>query len=346
MKTETAVLRDTTQPLSIEELDVPQLKPGQVLVKISYSGVCHTQLSECRGRRGPDAFLPHCLGHEGSGIVVDVGPSVTKVKNGQRVLLSWMKGSGADVPGTIYGSALGNVNSGAITTFGRFSVISENRLTVLPDTISLKDAALLGCAVPTGIGAVMNTAQAQSGQSVVVFGAGGIGLCAVVGAAIAGCDPIVAVDVNPVKLTAATQVGATHTINAGDPDFVTNLKQITKSGFDVAVEATGRKEPMELALQVVRNQGGRAVILGNAVFGEKISIDPREFNAGKQLRGSWGGDNNPDRDFPKYFDYLQAGKLQLAPFQASVYSLSQVNQALDDLESGKVVRPLLDMETN
>src|SRR5438552_12174900 len=133
MKTTAAVLVELGRPLEVADLDVPALRPGQILVEVAFSGVCHTQILEARGHRGEDRFLPHCLGHEGSGTVRETGPGVSKVKPGERVILSWIKGSGADVPGTVYGWNGRKVNAGGITTFATLSVISENRLTPLPD---------------------------------------------------------------------------------------------------------------------------------------------------------------------------------------------------------------------
>ena len=159
MKTTAAVLVELGRPLEVADLDVPALKPGQVLVEVAFCGVCHTQLLEVRGHRGEDRYLPHCLGHEGSGIVRDISPGVAKVKPGYSVILSWIKGSGADVPGSAYGWNGRTVNAGAITTFATYSVISENRLTPLPAGTLLRHAALIGCAVPTGAGVVFNTAQ-------------------------------------------------------------------------------------------------------------------------------------------------------------------------------------------
>ena len=190
MKTTAAVLVELGKPLILAELDIPVLKPGQVLVEIAFSGICHTQVLECRGHRGDDPYLPHCLGHEGSGIVCDIGGGVTKVKVGERIILSWIKGSGADVPGTLYGWNSRSVNAGAITTFSRHAVVSENRLTPLPQNIAMRDATMLGCAVPTGLGTVFNTAQPRPGQGMAVFGMGGIGSFVLMGAIIAGCVPI------------------------------------------------------------------------------------------------------------------------------------------------------------
>src|SRR4051794_32144375 len=214
MKTTAAVLVEPGRPLELADLDIPALKPGQVLVEVAFCGVCHTQILEARGHRGRDPYLPHCLGHEGSGTVRECGPGVTKVKPGDRVILSWIKGSGADVPGTVYDWNGRAVNAGGITTFATHSVISENRLTVVPDGMDMRLAALVGCAVPTGAGVVFNTAQPRPGQSLVVFGVGGIGSCAVAAAALAGCVPVIAVDVNGDKLALAKQLGATHTVNA------------------------------------------------------------------------------------------------------------------------------------
>ena len=346
MKTLAAVLVETGKPLVLEEIEIPALMKGQVLVEITFSGVCHTQLGEVRGKRGADKYLPHCLGHEGSGVVVETGPGVTKVKSGDRVLLSWMKGSGADVPGAIYKSSRGSINSGSITTFSKYSVISENRVSPLPDGITAREATIFGCAVPTGMGAVINTAQARAGQSAVIFGAGGIGLCAVAGAVIAGCSKVVAVDIKPNKLAVAKSMGATHCVESNGNDLLAELKNISEGGFDIAIEASGQTEPMAQALAAVRDRGGVAVVLGNARFGERLMIDPRELNHGKQLRGSWGGDNKPDQDFPRYFGLYASGKLKLDPLLARTYSLEQINESMNDLENGDVVRPIIDRALN
>jgi S-(hydroxymethyl)glutathione dehydrogenase/alcohol dehydrogenase len=344
VKTIAAVLVETGKPLVLAELDIPALKPGQVLVEIKFSGVCHTQVMECRGHRGEDRYLPHCLGHEGSGIVCDPGPGVTKVRSGDRVILSWIKGSGADVPGTVYRWDSRNVNSGAITTFSRYSVISENRLTVVSGDLPMRNVALLGCAVPTGVGAVINTAKPNPGQNLAVFGTGGIGLCAVAGAAIAGCSPIIAIDTLQHKLKLASQMGATHVINAAEVNPVEELNRICPGGIDFAIEASGYTSVMMQALLSVRNQGGIVVVVGNAREGERLALDPKQLNMGKQLRGTWGGDNWPDRDFPRYCELLSIGKLNLQPLSSRIYHLSEINQAIDDLETGAAIRPLIDME--
>jgi len=344
MKTTAAVLVDTGKPLELADLDVPALKPGQVLVQIAYSGVCHTQLLEARGYRGEDRYLPHCLGHEGSGRVDKIGPGVTKCRPGDCVILSWIKGSGADAAGTVYDWNGRKVNAGGVTTFARHSVVSENRLTVIPHRIPLREAALLGCAVPTGVGAVFNTARPRPAQSMVVFGVGGIGLCSVAAAAMLSLTPIIAVDVSAERLKLAGQMGASHGVDAASADPLEEIERICPGGADFAIEASGRTDVMIQALAAVRSQGGTAVVVGNARHGQRIELDPQQLNQGKRLLGTWGGDNWPDRDFPRYCQLLAADKLDLSPLLAEDYRLAEINHALDDLEARRAARPIVKME--
>lgn len=343
MKTTAAVLVELGKPLELADLEIPVLKPGQCLIEIAFSGVCHTQVGEVRGHRGEDKFLPHCLGHEGSGYVREVGAGVTKVKPGDAVILSWIKASGMDVPGSVYDWNGRKVNAGGITTFANHAVIAENRLTVIPEGLSLRHAALIGCAVPTGAGVVFNTAQPRPGQSVVVFGVGGIGNCAVAAASASGCVPVIAVDINPDKLELAKKFGATHVIDSKKSDAVAEIQKIVKGGVDFAIEATGVPAVMRAALSCVRQQGGTAVVIGNARFGDKLEFDPRELNMGKRLFGTWGGDNVPDRDYPRYARLMASGKLNLEPLLSKSYALTEVNSAIDDLEQGRAARPLIQM---
>lgn len=342
MKTLAAILVETKKPLIIDEIEIPSLKPGQVLVEIKYSGVCHTQLLETRGHRGEDAFLPHLLGHEGSGIVLELGANVSKVNKGDNVILSWMKGSGANVFSTSYNWKNKIVNAGAITTFNKYAVISENRLTKFPDNFPLKEAALIGCALPTGLGTIFNTAKPSPGESMAIFGCGGIGLSALLGAKLSGCAPIIAIDIFPEKLQLAKKMGASHIIDASSSNTLEELKKI--GTIDYAIDCSGNINAMNQALLAVRAQGGCAVIVGNAHYGNKLSIDPKEFNLGKKILGTWGGDNNPDIHFHRYINILKHHKVDLFPFTSNVYRLEEINKALDDLESGKVVRPIIDMQ--
>jgi len=340
-----AVLFELDRPLKIVDLIIPNLKPGQVLVDIEYSGVCHTQLNEVRGLKGEDRFLPHTLGHEGSGVVLEIGKGVEKVKPGDHVVLSWLKGCGADIPATTYMSNGEEINSGAISSFMQKAVISENRLTAIPKEMPLKLAALLGCAVPTGAGVVFNTAKLEVNQTIAIFGAGGIGMSALLAASSVGAAKIIVVDIVENKLLKAMELGATHVINASLVNPLSEIRRLTNmQGVDVSMECTGKVSVMNDAYEAARGGGGICIIAGNPPRGEMMSVNPFSLIGGKKLVGTWGGESNIDLDIPRYINMFLSGELALQNMGTSEYSLEEVNDALNDLESGSIVRAILRMK--
>ncbi len=342
MKTQAALLVQTGQPLVLADIETPAPKPGQVLVEVAYSGACGTQVMEWRGDKGEDKWVPHCLGHEGTGTVVVAGSAVTKVKVGDKVVLSWIKGTGIEAGGAVYDWDGKKVNAGGVTTFQRHAVVSENRLTLLPPDMPMDVAVLLGCAAPTGMGAVYNVLKAQPGDAVAVFGTGGIGLNALMAAALAGAMPVIRIDPNPTRRALAKLYGATHVIDAAG-DVLAEIKKIVPQGVDLAVESSGIPAVMEQAINATRQQGGRAVVIGNAKHGAVLPLDPGVFNQGKSLLGTWGGDSVPDRDYGRYGRLLSSGRFPVRDLLSKPYSLAQADQALQDLAAGKVGRPLIDM---
>ena len=343
MKTKAAVLYGINK-LRIEELEIPQLKPGQVLVKIAYSGVCHSQLNEIKGLKGEDKFLPHMLGHEGSGIVEAISTGVKKVKEGDRVVLTWIKGSGAEVSSTLYKREDGlMVNSGAISTFMTKAVISENRIVRIPDEMPLREASLLGCAIPTGAGIIINTARLSKGATVAIFGIGGIGLSVLLAAKLKQASIIIAVDIFDNKLDDALRLGATHAINAEKEDVLSKILEITdKRGVDYAVECAGKKESMETAFKSVSNNGGLCIIAGNLPYGKEISIDPFDLIKGKHIIGTWGGETDPDRDIQLYVSLYLEKKLSLHLIPVRYFGLEQINLAVKSLENGNIGRAIIE----
>jgi S-(hydroxymethyl)glutathione dehydrogenase/alcohol dehydrogenase len=343
LTTTAAVLRDPGGPLSIEELQIPELQPGQVLVDLAWSGVCATQLLEARGMRGPDKFIPHTLGHEATGHVAAVGDGVTKVREGDAVVVTWMKGEGADVPSTQYQSSSGEtVNSGAVSTFMERTITCENRVVPIPADAPLRESALLGCALPTGAGAVLKTAGVEEGATVAIFGVGGVGLSAVVGAVLGKAERIFAVDLKAPALERAKAAGATDTIDAGVGEPSEAILELTDGrGVDYAIECSGAPPAMEAAFRAVRRGGGLCVLAGNLPHGGRIEIDPFELIAGRRIIGTWGGDTKPDEDIPRYLEMLQDGRLDPTPLLGAEYELAQVDAAIDDLHGGSPGRPLL-----
>ncbi len=214
-----AILVEQRQPLVVAEIELPQtLEVGQVLVKIHYSGICGSQLGEMDGAKGEDKFLPHLLGHEGSGSVVATGPGVRQVKAGDKVVLHWRKGPGIEAVPPKYRWDGKTVNAGWVTTFNEYAIVAENRITPIPADSDMEVAALFGCAVTTGFGVVVNNAKLKIGESVVVFGAGGVGLNIVQAAAMVSAYPVIAVDLHDNRLELAKQMGATHLINSKKVD--------------------------------------------------------------------------------------------------------------------------------
>ena len=343
MKTLAAVLFETKKPLEITELTIPELKEGQVLVKVAYSGLCHSQLNEIRGKKGEDRWLPHTLGHEGSGEVMNAGPGVTKVKSGDRVILTWITADGMNAEPISYLHNGTKVNSGPVSTFSNYTVASENKLIRIPSDMPLDIASLMGCAFPTGAGIILNTLKAGPENSIAVIGTGGIGMSAVIGAGIAGCKQVIAVDISEFKLNMAKEAGATDRVNSKKENLVDAVMKLTGSrGVDFVVEAAGTKHTMEQAIALIHNKG-TVVIAGNLAQGERIEIDPFDLIKGKKIIGTWGGETRPDEDIPKYIDMYKNSGLDLSKMITNFYRLEDINRAFDELEEGKVGRALVEM---
>ena len=335
-----AVLTKTGQPLDIVSgIQVPVLAHGQVLVRIIYTGVCHSQLMEVQGKRGEDRYLPHLLGHEATAEVVDTGPGVSKVQAGDTVVLGWLKGSGIDAAGAKYQSPIGIINSGGVTTFSEYSVVSENRCYLLPDGLTTETGVLFGCALPTGMGMVQNQLPYLPASRVGVFGLGGIGMSALMAILQRRPAQIVVFDNNDSKLELALQMGANHAINTGTAEWQANLAAATDGhNLDYIIESAGSCKTIEMAFSALHRQG-KCVFASHPAHGHTISIDPFELICGKTIEGSWGGKANPESLLQQ-----QAGNADNALLRrmiSSPYALHDINQAMQDLADSKVVRAMI-----
>ena len=343
-KIKAAVLTELNKPLEILYLDIPKLLPGQVLVKILFSGVCRSQLMEMQGGRGLDPWIPHLLGHEGSGIVVDTGPGVTKVTEGDEVILGWLKSDGIDAPGAKYNSNIGVINAGPITTFSNYAVVSENRLVKKPIGLTFDVAALYGCALPTGAGMVLNELNPSPSNTVAVLGLGGIGLSALMALKALGVKKVIAIDVSSEKLELSKRLGADHIINSNNENCALAVQKIMPSGVDICIESAGTVSTIELGFQLIRSKGGRLIFASHPPEGEKIALSPHELISGKSISGSWGGGSRPDVDIPKMFQLFSSANTPLQSMLTKRYPLHNINDALSDLSSGQVFRPLIVMD--
>ena len=340
-----AILVESNKPLVIDEIQYPsELQYGQVLVKILYSGICGAQLNEINASKGPDKFLPHLLGHEGSGIVLKTGPGVSTIKQGDHVVLHWRPSSGIQAPPAKYYWDGKVVNAGWVTTFNDHAIISENRLTTIPKDFDMRIAPLFGCAVTTAVGVINNDAKVKIGQSVVIFGMGGVGINLAQSAAMVSANPIIGIDINDQKLVLGKKFGMTYGFNGKtDTDIDDKIKAIVGSkGADVVIDTTGNPRIIEQAYNLT-NPDGKTILVGVPKKGENINIYSLPLHFNKQLTGSHGGDAIPDIEIPRLINLMKVGKMTLEGLITHEFSLDEINVALDTMRKGDCGRILIKM---
>ena len=335
-----AVLRNLSKPLSIEELVIPNLTTGQVLIKMKYSGVCGSQIKEVDGDRGNDKWLPHLLGHEGVGVVERIGPGVTKFNTGQNVGISWLTCSGADALAPKFKSLDYNdtVNAGLVTTFSEYTIVPENKIFEIPSGIDLKEAVLFGCAIPTGAGMVYNEHMPHSEDKVLVLGLGGIGLSTLIALLTLDVKDISVADISKSKLEIAKKLGIKNIYNIAN---IFEKKAISDYKFSLIYESTGSISGIEHAFDSLTDNG-TLIFASHPPTGERISIDPHELIKGKKIFGSWGGGSNPQVIINKFAKLKMDNRVELGVFLGDTYPLSKINQALVDLKNSNSLRPIIE----
>ena len=357
-----AVLHKTNTPLSIEELDLREVGPGEVMVKMMASGVCHSDWHVIKGEWS-HVTPPIVLGHEGAGVVESVGPDVSSVEQGDHVILSWKPSCGVcemcqrgrpnvcrvplrDRAGTTMRGTGEPINQMAgVGSFGAYTVVPEVMAVRIDKNVPFAQASLVGCGVTTGVGAAINTAQVQPGSTVAVFGCGGVGLNCIQGSAIAGATAIIAVDLLDNKLEMGREFGATHTVNAGRDDPVERIQELTDGkGVHYAFEAIGLVEaPFVQSIRCTRSRG-ITVWVGHAPLNTPVTIDARDLFLEKTVIGSLYGSARPKIDFPRLLNLYKAGKLKLDELISRRFPLEEVNSAFDVLAKGEVARSVLTFE--
>lgn len=332
-----AILAAQGEPLIIDSVQLPRdLSPGQVLVKVHYTSVCGSQVVMIDGRRGKDPYLPHLLGHEGSGTVEEVGPGVRTVAEGDRVVLHCGVGDGIESETPNYRWNGKHLNAGWVTTFNQYAVVSENRLTPIPTDFNLKLAPLFGCAVLTGLGAISKTGI-EPGNSVVILGTGGVGLNLIQGAALVSAHPIVAVDLSDEKLHLARQLGATHCLNPKRCDLSCEIPRIVGDTLaDVVIDSTGHVEMLEMAYQLTRTDGVTLLISGPKA-GYNVSLNPEPLHFGRTVTGFQViTESRPHHQIPRYIKLADAGKLKLRELITDSASLDDINTVVEKMRNGEL----------
>lgn len=336
-KMRAAILVEQGKPLVVDEIDLPPvLEYGQVLVKVLFSGICGSQIGEIEGVKGEDKFLPHLLGHEASGIVIQVGVGVRFVKPGDTVVLHWRKGLGAEGVTPSYKWKGKKLNAGWITTFNEYAIVSENRVTALPQDSDPEVASLFGCAVTTGFGVIENNAKAKIGESIVVYGAGGIGLNIIQAASLVSAYPIIAVDLFDNKLELAMLFGATHVINSSHTNVHQRISEIlVNTGIDIFIDNTGVPSIIEMGYELTKPQG-KLVLVGVPRSSANINIHSLPLHFGKGFSGSHGGEAVPHSDIPRLHGLYRQGQIHLRELITDIYPLDQINEAISAMKNGKI----------
>jgi S-(hydroxymethyl)glutathione dehydrogenase/alcohol dehydrogenase len=349
-----AILYEVNKPLVIEDIDIDDPGPGQVMVRTVSSGVCHSDLHQIEGLWPID--MPVVLGHEAAGVVEKVGEGVTYVQPGDHVVMNFIPFCGAcrycqsgrpvlctegrGVANHLHkGSQLINVFI-SVSSFAEFMVAPESGVVKVREDAPLDKLGIMGCAVATGVGAVLNTAQVEAGNSVAVIGIGGVGLNVIQGAALVAASPIIAVDVLDRKLEMARQFGATHCVNTAKEDSVEAVRALTRGGADYAFEVIGRPEAISQAFDMV-HAGGEAVMVGLSPFGSKTAIDTRGLLSEKVLKGCTYGSIRPRVDIPRFIDLYMAGRLKLDELVTRTYPLEGINEAFAAMKAGEVARSII-----
>lgn len=337
MKFKAAILTEKNKPLLVDTISGGnRLNFGQVFVKILVSGICGAQLQEIRGEKGNTDFMPHLLGHEGAGVVAAIGPGVTKVKIGDKCVLHWRKGSGIEAACPFYGWKE-VVGGGRVTTLSEYAIISENRLTPVPQDTRDDLCALLGCGLSSALGVIENEAKVRFGESVLIVGAGGLGVNLIRCACLAHAHPIVAVDIHENKRRLVCKLGATRYINSKTEKL--------EGGFDCIVDTAGVGDSMEATLPLL-NSGGRFVMLGQPKPGNAVKM----LNAhhmfqgeGKTIMATQGGGFMPTNDIPRYLALYKSGALKIDGIITKRIPLRKINDGIEAIKRGEAGRVLVDM---
>ena len=328
-----AILTHLNQPLSVEDIELTPLDVGQVLVRVLMSGICGAQLQEIRGEKNNEKFLPHLLGHEGCGIVEDIGVGVTKVKRGDKVIMHWRKGQGIESPFPRYVYKGKNISGGKVTTLSEYSIASENRLTVVNNDTPEELCALLGCGLSTALGVVNYDANIKFGENVLILGCGGIGINLLLGCKLANCGKAYIID---------RELSKKQLAEANNGVFVSSLSEIIGK-VDCIIDTVGCMALLTESLPYLSDYGRALLVCQPKKESSLYFTNPINFFAGEgqTIRATQGGSILPDRDFKRYIELYKQGKINLNNIVTHTMTLEDVNEGIELVKSGKAGRVLI-----
>jgi Zn-dependent alcohol dehydrogenase len=332
-----AILVKPKKKLIISELNIPKLKKNQLLIKIKYSGICRSQIMEIDGQRGVDKFLPHTLGHEASGVVIDKYKSIKNFKKKDKVIITWIKSKKDDCEKIYYLMGGTKINSGYANTFSTYAIISLNRCIKKPKKLSMINAALYGCAVPTGAGMVLNAKKLKKDSKIIIIGFGGIGFFIFLTLKSKGIKNIIVIDKNQDRLHIAKNVGVKYLLKKIDQK---KIKNIFGADADFCFETAGIVSTIEKGFKVIKSNGC-LIFASHPGKGKKISIDPHQLIKGKKIYGTWGGNINLEKNIDKLVKILNVYKKEFKILTKNTYSLNNINNTIKNFKRGKILRPII-----
>ena len=337
-----AVLEKVNKPLIIKNLKIPNLQKNQLLVKIKYSYICGTQLNEIFGAKGPDKYVPHTLGHEASGNIMQVGPGIKNFKIGEKVVLSWIKKKGSSSVNPFYLDKKNKkINSGLVSTFSNFTVVSKDRVYKIPANLPMDIAALFGCALPTGFGIVLNYLKKISKNDYVgIYGVGGVGIMSLIALKSLGIKNIYAIDKNKRNLNIAKKFGCKFTSTLENFEKKILSKFINKKDIKYNFEMSGNKMMMEAAIKNL-SDSGNMIFAGNTKKGDFIRLNPYDLIFGKKIFGFSGNDVSLEKNFKNYIKIIKKINFKQISNIFSIYKFKNINEAILDFKKGTVLRPLI-----
>jgi S-(hydroxymethyl)glutathione dehydrogenase / alcohol dehydrogenase len=341
-----AILETIDAPLVVAEVEPAPLTFGQVLVKVLVSGFCGSQLQEIAGNKGNAKFVPHLMGHEGCGIVEEVGHGVTRVKKGDKVVMHWRKGDGIESDFPTYTYKGKSMRSGKVTTLSEYSVVSENRITPVPHDTPNELCALLGCGLSTALGTINQEADVKFGESVLIVGAGGLGVNLIQAAKLAGAYPIVVTDIHENKREACEALGAHLFINSKKSEIGEEINnKFGTNEIDVIIDTSGSKQAIESTIPLLSGIG-RYIMVGQPKPGESIELHIATHlfgGQGKSIKATQGGGFSPSRDIARYIRLHKAGVLKIDGIITHRMKLREINEVITLVRSGQAGRVLIEM---
>ena len=331
-----AILYSLNSRLELKKIEPKScLKENQFLIKLKYTGICGSQLGEISGVKGKDKYLPHLLGHEGTGIVVAKKSKSRKINIGDKVVLHWKPSNGKDSQNPQYIYKNKDINAGKVTTFNEYAIVPENRITKLKKKTNMSHACLLGCSLTTAYGVLKNNAKVKKNKNILIWGSGAVGQALIILSKLFFVNKIIAIDINSDKLIKSKKLGADILLNYNDKNFQNKISSLTED-IDYIIETTGNTKIIEKCYNILSKKG-KLILVGVPHYKKKISIHTLPLHFGKVITGSHGGNIKPQKDIPYLEKLINSNKIKVSDLITNVFEFNKINTALNQMKKNRII---------